>query len=404
LIAGFVLLKFLASQFGPSAFGELTQIMGVAAIFYMFAGGGLSNGLIRNLSASASNDERQSWLSAAVAINIFASILLVIIAVALALFGGNLIFGDPTYRSCYFAIAAAQILVGIGNLVSAYLSGVGRHQTYASIHIVANLLSLVLLVAFTQQMGFTGAIFGVVTGPAAIGLVALWFFYRSTEEKLVLRIGWDWPRLKGLLYFGAVAAFAVTAVPVAQLAIRRDIGQHLGWDVVGYWQAVTKLSDACMLFIGVIFINFLLPRLSRQHNDEYAIRSLVRYGAILIPTCMLAGGAIYLARDYIIPIVYSRRFQPATDLVLPQVVGDLLKITFLLMHYYFMSRGRVLIILASELMQGASLYGFYRMIASSGALAPVYSHVLTYSLLLILMLGTLYCAGDRRNAHRRIIV
>jgi O-antigen/teichoic acid export membrane protein len=394
-----VLLKFLASQFGPSAFGELTQIMGVAAIFYMFAGGGISSGLIRNLSATGSDSERQSWLSAAVTINILASALLAIVAIVLALLGGGAVFGDPTYRFCYFAIALGQIFVGMGNLVCAYLSGVGRNRTYASIHIVANLLSLLLLVASTLQMGFTGAVFGVVIGPATIGVVAVWVFYRSAEQKLVLRPGWIWPRLKNLLSFGAVSAFAVTSVPVAQLIIRRDMGNHLGWDVVGYWQAVTKLSDACMLFIGVVFINFLLPRLSRQRSDADAIRSLIRFGSILLPACMLGGGAIYLARDYVIPFVYSRQFQPASELVLPQVVGDMLKITALLLHYYFMSRGRVAIILISELMQGVLLYGFYRVFAQNGGLAPVYSHVATYSLLLILMLGLLYSA---RNPGRDI--
>jgi PST family polysaccharide transporter len=254
-----------------------------------------------------------------------------------------------------------------------------------------------LLVVFTQKMGFTGAILGVVIGPATIGVVALWFFYQSDEEKLTLQIGRSWLRLKNLLSFGVVAAFAVMAVPMAQLVIRRDMGQYLGWDVVGYWQAVTKLSDACMLFIGVVFINFLLPNLSRRHNDVEAIRSLFRFGAILLPTCMLGGAAVYFARDYVISIVYSPQFQPASNLVLPQIVGDMLKIAVLLVHYYFMSRGRVAIILVSELMQGILLYGFYRVLVSTGGLAPVYSHVLTYSLLLILMLGILWAVSDRRS-------
>ena len=196
--------------------------------------------------------------------------------------------------------------------------------------------------------------------------------------------------------FGFVAAFAVTAVPLAQLIIRRDMGIHFGWDTVGYWQAVSKLSDACMLFIGVVFINFLLPRLSRQHDSDIAIRTLVRFGAVLLPACMLGGAIIYFARDLVIPLVYSQQFQPASDLMLPQIVGDMLKIAVLLLHYYFMSRGRVAIVLLSEVMQGSLLYGFYRVLISNGALAPVYSHVLTYSSMLILMLGILYKTWDNK--------
>ena len=78
-----MLLKYLAFRFGPEIFGQLTQLMAVAAIVYMFAGGGITNGLIRNLSANSSPHQRKRWMSAGAAINLLASLTLSSIVVGL---------------------------------------------------------------------------------------------------------------------------------------------------------------------------------------------------------------------------------------------------------------------------------------------------------------------------------
>ena len=193
-------------------------------------------------------------------------------------------------------------------------------------------------------------------------------------------------------------ACGVTAVPLAQLLIRMSMSESLGWSSVGYWQAVVKLSDAYMLFIGVIFINYLLPRLSQWHEDASALRALARFGVPLLGIFGLAGAAIYIARDYVILIVYSGAFLPAENLVLPQLTGDMLRVAALLPYYYFMSRRRILMIIALDLMQGFGLYVFYFLLAPSyGTMAPVYGHILTCALMLTIGLWSI--AMSRINSE-----
>nr|MBA2258321.1 O-antigen translocase [Acidobacteriota bacterium] len=42
------LMKFLAVRFGTEGFGQLSQILAVGALFSVLAGGGLTNGIVRN--------------------------------------------------------------------------------------------------------------------------------------------------------------------------------------------------------------------------------------------------------------------------------------------------------------------------------------------------------------------
>jgi polysaccharide transporter, PST family len=398
LATGLIIFKFLTSQFGPSTFGLLTQVMGIAAIFYMFAGGGISNGIIRNLSAASSESERKRWMSAATAITAGSSVALAAIASVLALFGGNIVFGDPSFAPVFIGIAVAQIPVGFGHLILAYFSGIGDNRTFAATQIVASILSLLLLVLLVVSLGLVGAIFGLVAAPAAIGVVALWLFFREVPHSGILRIAWHPALQKNLLSYGAVMASAVTAVPVAQLLIRIDMSERLGWVAVGYWQAIAKLSDAYMQFVGVIIINLLLPQLSKRHNSSDALRVLLRLGGLQLGMFIVASGTIYSLRDHVLLAVYSKQFLVASDLVLPQLIGDSLKVTFLLLQYYFISRQQTFVVFVSELILGLALYTLYLVLVPAyGVIAPIYAYAAVYAALVLLMIALLPVTKGRAN-------
>jgi O-antigen/teichoic acid export membrane protein len=166
--------------------------------------------------------------------------------------------------------------------------------------------------------------------------------------------------------------------------------------VVGYWQAVAKISDAYMLFIGVILINSLLPRLSSLHEAARALRILLQFGALLLGVFVLGCGVIYAVRDHLLLIVYSEQFLTASNLVLPQLIGDTLKVTTLLLYYYLLSRGRVLIVFVSELALGVVLYVLYLvMVPSYGAIAPVYAYAGAYAAVLLVTTGLLHFVPAR---------
>src|SRR5262245_10423615 len=198
--------------------------MGVAAIFYMFAGGGITTGLIRNISAANSVEEHQRWLSAGITINGVTSIALAVIAIALWLSDGGAILGDPSYGWLYLVIAITQVVVGAGNVVLAYFSGIGNIRTFATAHIAGNTLSILFLILLVEAVGFDGALFGVVLAPAIISAVALWqFLLRGRQRGILLpRISWERPLLKNLFSYATAMVCGATAVPLAQLMIRLD--------------------------------------------------------------------------------------------------------------------------------------------------------------------------------------
>src|SRR5262249_51872984 len=156
-------------------------------------------------------------------------------------------------------------------------------------------------------------------------------------------------------------------------------------------RVVARLAVAGLLFAGVILINSLLPQLSRRNEAASALRFLARFGGLLLGVFVVGCSLIYLARDYLLVIIYSEQFLTASSLVLPQLVGDTLKTATLLLYYYVMSRGRVLVVFLAELGLGIALYGLYLVLVPSyEAIAPIYAYAAAYAAVLVVMIVLLF--------------
>ena len=397
LVASFLLFKVLASMFGPAALGFMTQVMGVVAIFYMFAGGGTTNGLVRNIARS-SKEERRAWLGNGIAVHIGASVLLALVAVALAVQGGGSVLGDDRYVLVFLVVAVAQVLVGFGNIIVAYASGTGDVRFFAFVQIVSTLLGIGTVIIMATVFGFAAAVYALASYQAALGVVALAAFARRTGDFCALWPAWNWDRVRVLLGYTAVTIASVVAVPVAQILVRQHMSAELGWQTVGYWQAVAKISDAYMQVLGVVVIHVLLPRLTPLPTLTAQFRLVGRIGSVLV-AMFLAGAVFFLAaKDVVITLAYSRDFLPAGAFVLPTLVADFLRIMTYLLLYVFVARGHVAILAVLGVFQGVAIYLLYLVLFPSvGAMAAVYNSIGAAAVMLVAMLVLSVYSGTRRG-------
>jgi hypothetical protein len=105
---------------------------------------------------------------------------------------------------------------------------------------------------------------------------------------------------------------------------------------------------------------------------------------------MVMCGAVYAFRNVLLTAIFSEQFLPASDFILPQLTGDVLRVAGLSLSYYFIAQGRLALASCSEVGRGVALYVFYLMLAGPcGAAAPLYAHVATYAVFLAVMLGLL---------------
>jgi O-antigen/teichoic acid export membrane protein len=372
-----VAFKYLSVQFGPNGFGKLSQVTAIAALFSTFAGGGLSNGLVREVAASKDASTRTEWLKAALVIS-FASILaLGILAMILYQFGAQIFLADTTLAWIFVLIGIAQIGTAIGNTALAYLSGLNEVFFYSLAGILGNIFSVAFVILASYLYGFSGAVAGSAIFALAPSIFAVGFLLvkKPQEVARLNTVSIRCCKIKILSSYTLAMIVAASAVPLILVYMRSRLGQSVGWHVVGEWQSVARIGDAYIQVFGVLFANFLLPRLSGA--PETAQSRVMQKFVLAVLSIFFFGAVIfYVFAPFVLAAVYSDEFSKATPYVMPQLLADLLKIIASFFMYRFISSGKPSIQAIGEVMQAAVMLAVFQLFLERWqGLAAVWAYV-----------------------------
>ncbi|WP_223466049.1 O-antigen translocase [Pseudomonas sp. GL-RE-26] len=386
-VAGLIVIKLLAWKLGPDGFGLLGQLMTLVAITGMFAGGGITNGLIKVLAESpVASKEGKAWFATAftltTVISAIVALFLMIFSTALS---SRLMQGG--FTALFVGLGLVQVIVGYGSLVQAEASSRGESSFYAKVNILGTVLGTLVLALAVNSFGFDGAAYSVMLMPALTAIVTLLFMASGRRELFHFsRFLVDRVRMRHLLSFSVLALVGSTSVPVAQILMRDGMAQRFGWEQVGLWQGVIKLSDVYMQFVGVVLMNYVLPRYASAANLNLVIKEFKVSLLWLLSALLLGFIVLYSLKNIIVKLVFSDEFLPMTDYFLPQMVGDIFRTIASAISLIFMARGAVRVSIIFEFAQGIFIFSVFLMLLSTfGSMAPVYAHVITYGLLSMFM-------------------
>lgn len=398
-LAGLLVIKVLAWELGPEGFGIIGQLMTLVAIAGMFAGGGVGSGLIKVLAKMPVDEpEGKAWFASAFTVSAVVSL---VIGLLLCIFSGMLsaYFIPELGASLFVVLGISQMVMAFGNLSLAEASSRGDTRAYSSINISGSVIGSGLVVIAALFSGFSGVAYAVVLMPAMVSIVALVYLIARRRYLLVCsRWLFETARIKHLLSFSLITLVGALSVPLAQLYMRDILGGTFGWEQAGIWHGVVKISDVYMQFIGVMLLNYFLPRFSFANNIGRVIREWV-LGVSLLLVVLLAGLFIFYAqRNFFIVMVFSDSFLSMEKLLLPQMIGDVARTVAASISCVFMARGFVRVSMAFEFVQGVILlFIFLYLVEEQGVVAAVYAHLVTYAFLALVMVFGLIKLSKRKD-------
>ena len=387
IVSGLVIIKLIAWKFTPEQFGVLGQLMTAIAIVSMFAGGGITNGIIKLLASSDSLSVKEKSVNAALVI-CFASCAIIAILLCISSKGlSKFIFGSNDYKGLFFFLAASQIFIGLSNLILAIFSSRGEAWIFTKINVYGTLTGLLVFVVMIYVGEFTGAVYGLVFLPVAAGIFSLWNL--RTKKLFKLSGVWACPDrqlILTLLSYSMVMLVAVSVLPLAQMLSRNFIGSRVGWEEVGYWQGVLKISDVYMQFIGIILINYSLPKFAKCNNPAAMVVELKRIMFPLLGATAVMLIIIFISKLIIINIIFNDKFLPMQNYFLPQLVGDFFRTIASTFTFIFLAKNKKLLPIGAEIFQGVAFFGLTVLLfPSMSAMSPVYAHLFTFLSLSIVM-------------------
>jgi len=386
LLAALATIKLVAHAAGPEGVGRLGQFLGLMALLSVLAGGGIGAGIVKHVAEYRNDPERfERLVRTALGYALCASLATGALALAFARPLALWLLGDARYVGLVCVLALAQAGIAMGNCLLAIFNGLMDVRRLVLVQVTGSALSVALALLLSWRFGLYGALLSLVLGQLLwlpIGLPA----WRTSPHYRpgLLRPRLDREMAARLAGFSAMTLSSALCAPLVGIAARDHLAAQLGWTQVGYWQAVGKVSDAYLLFLTAAINVHYLPRLSAIGERDALRRELTQASRQLIPAAAALALAIYLAREWITPLLFSAQFAPINALYAPQLLGDVIKIASFVFSYLMLAKAMTGLFVASEF-AFAGLYFTLLVVLTRwfGLPGAVYAFAANYSLYLV---------------------
>lgn len=328
---GLVRIKLVAVLLGPAGIGLVSLYTSLMATATAVAAMGIGTIGTRQVAQAVSQDDGQSL--AVVRRAMFWGTLLLAGAGALVVWSLREVLAINVLDGAEHAALVGWLSVGVALSVAgasqgALLQGMRRIGDMARLSILGALLNTVLGIAFLWQWGHAGLVAYVLVGPLMSFLLGHWYVSRlpkvvsSTIALQEILDQWKILLRLGIPFMGAGLAGALV-----QLWIRVEVGNTLGSESLGHFQAASMIS---MQYIGFVLAAMgadYYPRLTGVIHDPQAATRLVNEQTEI---ALLLSAPVFIAMiglaPWVIQLLYSYEFSPAVQVLRWQILGDVLKV------------------------------------------------------------------------------
>ena len=386
LLTGLVVIKLVAWLAGPEGVGKLGQFMSLMSLLAVLAGGGISAGIVKYVAEYRHDAQKLSrLLAAALWYALIASCLMGCAALLLSRQLSLWLLGDVRYENLIRLLAIAQLGIALANYILAVINGFMDVRRLAFIQVLGSALSVAMAVGLSHWLHLYGVLLAMVVGQLLLLLVGLPVWRRSPYfQRSMLRMHFDREMSAKLAAFSVMTLTSALLPPLINIAVRNHLALQFGWDQVGYWQAVSKVSDAYLLFLTTAINIYYLPKLASTHERASLAAELRNAYRILLPAVILLAALVYVLRGWVTRILFSADFSAANALYGPQLLGDVIKIASFMLSYLMLAKAMTRLFVISECVFALSYLALvYVFTASFGLIGAMYAFAVNYLFYLV---------------------
>lgn len=346
----------LAVMLGPNGYPSIGHFQNFVQITSTFASGAINTGVTKYTAEHHQKPlELAKLWQTALRISLFGGILATLIII---LFSGQLsiyLLGDISYKSVFILFAAGLEFLILNSLLLAILNGKSEIKIYVKASIVGSVISLILSIALAKKFGLWGAL-------SAISLYqSLSFFVTFLMCKKLhwFRLNLLWGKgsskfLKKLKNYTLMALVSGACAPLSTIMVRHYLIDKFDLAQAGYWEAMTRLASGYMLIFTSILGVYYLPKFS-QIKSSVRLKQEIYNGLFLIVPCSLASCLIiFIYRNDVINILFSKNFLPMEQLFSWFLIGDIIKICSWLLAYIMLGKSMTKSFVFSEIFFSAT--------------------------------------------------
>lgn len=347
--------KVLAVYVGPAGYAALGQFQNAVQMITTFTSGAITTGVTKYTAEYVGDEiqQRRVWATAGT-IAFWGSLSTGLLIAVFSSYLASLFFNDEQFAGVFRWFAATLIFFSFNALLLAILNGRKEIRSFVLASIAGSLFALIVTSVMAINHGIYGALVALAVYQSLSFFITLviclkleWF------EIQYFFIGFDRTIALKLARYAAMAFTSAACVPLSQLLVRNYLGETLGWDVAGYWEAIWRMSGAYLLFVTSTLSVYYLPRLSELKDVALIRQEIIQGYKVILPAVALVSFLIYLFRDVVINILFSSSFIPMRDLFAWQMIGDTLKIGSWILAYLMLGKAMFRLFIMTEVVFAA---------------------------------------------------
>lgn len=400
LLSGFFLMKIIALYAGPVGVAQFGQFINFATLIFVLGGGGILPGVIKYVAEFNSNNKGNitPFISSSLSYVLIFTILTAALLFALSGKILNFLNFQQDYLILIYLLAIIQIFMVVHNLTIAVNNGMMDISRIVKIQVIGALLNVSLVFAMMHFFKMQGALIGYLIGQGAMLFISLYYLSKSDYfNRVSFRPRFNFYFYKLLVPFSLMTITSATLGPGVKIIVINIISDNSSLTEAGYWQAVSRTSDAYLFFFTTAISVYYLPKLSALSLKRDLLGEIYSGYFLMLPVAAIIASFIYIFRDSITILLYSREFLAANDLFAPQLIGDLLKVSSFILSYFMIAKAMTAIFILSELIFSATYVALvYTLVELYGTTGAMYAYVLNY------FAYFLFCAFVVFNYLRRL--
>lgn len=400
LVLSFVSIKITAVYLGAPGLALVGQLSNFLGLVQGGVGNAIQTGVVKLTAESDGDPNRQAriWHSAlklAFVLGILMGVVTMIMAMPISVW----LFDTHEYWPVIVLAGPCLVLGILGAVLSGVLNGLKRMQDLSISQMFAIAIGAMSFIPLAWVFGVWGGLAGTALAVAGAFVAVLPSVKRiSVFRQLDWRGHWDPGLVKEIARFYPALLANAAVAPFALILVRNVLAGGVGLHEAGFWQAAWRVSDMYTLVLTTALSLYLMPHLSSCRTDEEFSRELFAItGKVAVLTAVAAAG-LYLLRDVVVSVVFTREFEPVRDLMGWQLVGDVFRMATWPLRMALVIKHRTVWYIVAESATPLMHAAFTHMLLNQfGTNAATLGYALSCAITVAILLVAL---ADYLNIHR----
>lgn len=356
LTGGYTLLKFLASfisnkviaiYIGPSGVAILGNIQNYITLIYLFCGDMFKSAIIKYIAEDKT--ENIKIIKSAI---ISSAILNGITFTLVFIFSKNisvLLTGSENYSQHFIIASLLTPFTILSIIIISYLNGIRNIKKFIILNIVSSLIALIFTVVLTIKNGLSGAILAILTNQFLIFIYIL-AFNREYIYVIVNSIKKNVTKQNyiTLFQFSSITLIAISCSALSLFLIRALAIEYSSIREAGEWQAAWTISQLILTLLTISLNTYFLPKISSIKNRVDLNKEINTGIIIFIPFVIFSCILLYIFKEYIVIILYSKDFVSTDSFFLFLLVGVIFKSISWFYGITFVAKAKIKITILTE--------------------------------------------------------